>query len=474
MKKLSVLVCGLGICAAPVGGYAADWIITPAITVEQVYTDNALLSNDSEESESISRITPSVSVYREGARASVDINYAPEYRHYWEGTEDNELVNFLRAEGNTEVVEDHVFLDGWATADLTSITSTGRTGIDGLTGRSDSTEVYTAGLSPYFRTRLGTISVFEARYTADTVRYSEDGIDDSVGQQADLVLGSGTAFSNQLWELAARQSQVDYETLEQDNEVKQVRGEFVQQLTRQWALAFAAGYEEFKLALNPDIDDSLWSVGVIYTPSPRTRIAIGGGERAFGDDYYLDFTHRSRLTIWTATYDRDFSSARQELLRPNLFQRLDAFGNLVRDPVLESPPVVERGGSATLTADFFEVERVATNFTLDTGRTRISLGASRTDRTYDDSTLDTQDLRFDAGFSRDISRLITGFLNLAWLDHEEEALAYDQVLVSLGGEYLLGASSYLGMTLAHLERDAETETESYEENRFSIFLTHTF
>ena len=84
-------------------------------------------------------------------------------------------------------MEENLYLDGWASADLTTITSTGRTGIGGLTGRGDSTEVYTAGISPYFKSRFGSAALFEARYTLDTVRYSADGLDDSVGQRADLV-----------------------------------------------------------------------------------------------------------------------------------------------------------------------------------------------------------------------------------------------------------------------------------------------
>lgn len=472
MKKITILMGGLGLGFAPVWTNAADWVISPAITLEQTYTDNAFLSEVDEESESITRVSPSLSAYREGARARVDFNYAPEYRYYWEDTEENDVVHFLRADGNVEMLEGYLFLDGWATADLVSTSSSGRTGLGGLTGSSDFTEVYTAGLSPYFRTRLGTFSVFEARYTADAVYYDEG--DDNVGQQVDLVLGSGTAFSNQTWEISARQSQVDYESLEEDNEVKQVQLEFVQNLTRQWAVSFVAGYEEFDLALNPDIDDSLWSAGIIYTPSTRTRIALGGGERAFGDDYYLDFSHRSRLSIWTATYDRDYTSARGELLEPRLFQRQDEFGNFIRDPVLESPVITQREGAADLSADFYIADRFATRFTIATGRSDYFLGATYTEREYDDATLDTEDLDISTGFSRDFSRLVTGYIDVRWLDHEESALHYEQTWVTLGGSYLLGASTTLGFSLGFLDRDAEEVSASYTESQASLYLTHLF
>ncbi|MGD9164880.1 MAG: TIGR03016 family PEP-CTERM system-associated outer membrane protein, partial [Chromatiales bacterium] len=368
------------------------------------------------------------------------------------------------------------YLDGWASADLTTITSTGRTGLGGLTGLADSTEVYTAGLSPYFKTRLGNVSLFEARYTLDNISYSEEGLDDSTGQRGDLVLGSGPAFTNQVWELSAMHNQVDYDALEEDNEVSQFRAEYAHQLMRQLAIAVAAGYEEYDLALNEDVDDSLWSAGIIYTPNSRTRLAIGGGERSFGDDYYLDFSHRTQRTIWTASYERDYTSARGELLRPTLFQRQDAFGNLVRDAVLESPLRIDRSSapSPTISAEFYVLERFVTNFTLATGRTTLDLGGSHAERDYVDDADDTKDVRLSGRLTRAVSPQTSVYFSLSGTNHEEEELDYDQLVSALGGSYMLGVNTTLGMRLAHLERDADIETESYEENSFSIYLTALF
>jgi uncharacterized protein (PEP-CTERM system associated) len=474
LKKIPTLLGGLGLSTFTLTAAAADWIISPAVTLEQTYTDNALLTHENEESESITVVRPSISLYREGGRAMVDINYAPEYRYYWEETEDDELIHFLRGDGTVEMLEERLFLDGWATADLTNITSTGRTGLGGLTGRADSTEVYTAGVSPYFKARFGNVSLFEARYTLDTINYSAAGLEDSVGQRGDLVLGSGPAFINQVWEFSAMHNQVDYDTLEEDNEVSQFRADYAQQLTRQLALAFAAGYEEYNLALNEDIDDSTWSVGIVYTPSSRTRLAIGGGERAFGDDYYLDFYHRSQRTVWTANYERDYTSAREELLRPTLFERQDAFGNLVRDAVLENPPVVERAGTPAISAEFYILERFATAFTLATGKTTLDLGGVYTERDYAADVDDTRDVGLTSRLTRAVSPRISAYLSLSGTDHEEELLNYEEWIAAFGGSYELGVSMILGMRLAHLERDADIETESYKENNFNIYFTALF
>lgn len=474
MKKLPRFMMAFGLAGLAAKVSAADWIIAPAITVEQVYTDNALLSPGNKESESITRLRPSLSVYREGGRASLDFNYAPEYRRYWQETEDDEVVHFMRADGKLELAEERFFLDGWASADLTNITSRARTGIDGLTGREDTTEVYSVGVSPYFTAHMGNFSTFEARYTADAINYTQAGVDDSKGQRLELVLGSGTYFSSQVWEVSAMQSVVDYDNLDEDNEARLVRAEYIQQLTRLWALAFAAGYEDYQLAVNEDIDGSLWSVGIVFTPNPRTRLALGGGERAFGNDYYLDFQHRSQRTLWTASYHRDYTSARDELVRPNLFQRQDAFGNLVRDPILESPPGTNRSAGPALSAEYYEMERFETGFALTSGRTTLSLGAGRTARTYENSVEDTRDLDASVRVSRDLSQKLSAFFGLSWRDHEEDLLAYEQRLASLGGDYRVGNVTTLGLRVDHLKRDADVDADSFEENRCSLSLSTAF
>ncbi len=247
---------------------SADWTVTPGVLVEQVYTDNANLDND-EQSESITSIKPRISLYRKGARASVDLSYAPQYRHYWEETQDNEVVHFLRADGDIELVQDHFFVDGWATADQHALSSSSRTGIDSLSGSQDVTQVYTAGISPYLTSQLGAYASVEARYGLNRVDYEDDDLDSSTAQRADLVFGSGRSVTTLPWELRLEQSKIDYDDLEEDDTISRARGELAYQFDRQWALTGALGYEEYELAVNDDTDGDIWSVGFIYTPGPE-------------------------------------------------------------------------------------------------------------------------------------------------------------------------------------------------------------
>jgi uncharacterized protein (PEP-CTERM system associated) len=502
------LVGGMGLSLSSGNLHGADWIISPSVGLQQVYTDNAGLNPENVpegigieevQSDNITVLRPTLSILKEGARASLDFNYAPEYRRYSEETQDDEVVHFLRTQGNLEIAENHLFLDGWLRADRTNVTSRGRSGIGGLTGTDDDTDYYSVGLSPYFTARLGDFSVVEVRFTKDKVNYSASSDNtnantpDSTGERGEIAFGSGSMFTNQIWEVLYQQSDVEYEFDDDDgrnnddesnNETKMLRAELIQKLTTQWALAFSAGYEEYDLAVTDDRDDSTWSVGAIYTPTPRTRIALGAGERSFGDDYYFDFSHRASRTIWTASYEQDFISARDELDSRPLFERQDAFGNLVRDPILEASPVTSRAAySPSITEDYYESKRFTTEFTYQTERTGITLRGRHLERSYDHSEgevdRNTKDIELSILLQRRLGQLTNGYFQISGADHDEENLIYDQLTATLGLSYQFGTDSNVGFSIAHMERDAEEDENgldlnSYEENHASLNVTMGF
>jgi uncharacterized protein (PEP-CTERM system associated) len=450
--------------------HAADWILAPGLTLEQVFTDNANL-DDAEQFESISRISPRISAYREGARAKLDLRYAPEYRHYWHETETNKWVHFLRADGEMELYEDHLFVDGWASADQHTIDSGGRTGIDGLTGGNDLTEVYTGGISPYFTTRLGPYLAAEARYRLDRVYYEEVGQSSSTGQRLDLVLGSGPSVRALPWQLQLEESQVNYDDLDNNDRIRRARIQVNHQLNRKWALAGTLGYEDLELAVNSDQEGDIWNVGFLYTPNNRTRLAAGVGERFFGTDYYLDFTYRGKRVVWNAEYGRDVVSARDEVQEPGLFARQDEFGNLIRDPVLSAPLNTVRTG-ATLNEEYYLLDKFTTRFTFATQRTTLSLDAAYRKRDYEagSPTDDTEDRDLAVSLNRTLRQRLSGLARLSWTDHEEEQNDYQQWIATLGTGYRLGQRTSLNLSLAHLDRNATVDANSYKENRISLAL----
>jgi uncharacterized protein (PEP-CTERM system associated) len=466
-------LAGLGILCFPLPSSAGEWIISPSIGIDHIYTDNVMLSNEDKQSENITRVRPTLSVYREGARGKLDFNYAPEYRYYWDDTRSNETINLLRTRGNLEVLENQLFVDAWATSDQTRLSSS-RSSPDGITGDTESIDYYTMGLSPYYTTRFGNTSVLEARYSVDKVDYSYNQAVDSTAQTVDLVLGSGTYTVAHAWELSAKHTIEDFTGETDNNKISRFRGEYIQQLSRRWALAFAAGYEDYQLVLNEDEDGALWSAGIVFTPSSHTRFALGGGERAFGDDYYMSFVHRSAFTVWRMRYKRDFISARDEATEDTLFERQDEFGELVRDAVLDNPPPVSTSGVSTLSADYYETENLSASMTYRSVRTQAVLSASLRKRDYqtDSRQRNTRDVSTSVQFSRVLSRTFSGTARVLWRDHEEDVSNYDEWMATVGLNYRLGLDTTLSTSVSHLERDGDLDLNVYEDNRAALgFVT---
>jgi uncharacterized protein (PEP-CTERM system associated) len=341
-----------------------------------------------------------------------------------------------------------------------------------LTGTEDDTDFYSVGLSPYLTGKLGDFSVVEVRFTGDRLHYSEDDDSDSTGKRGEVAFGSGSKFTNQIWEVLYQQNEVDYEALDDDNEIKIFRADLIQKITTQWAAAFSAGYEEYNLAIGEDRDDSTWSVGAIYTPNPRTRFTLGFGERSFGDDYYFEFSHRSSRSVWTASYEKDFITARDELSTQPLFERQDTFGNLVRDPILEASPVTVRAAyNPTISEEYYERSQFSTDFTYQTVRTSINLRGRYIERIYERSGRNTENIELSALLTRRLAQLTGGYFQVSSIDHEEETLDYEQWTATLGVTYQFGTASRVDLSVTHLERDAELEANSYEENHASINVT---
>ncbi|RLW67944.1 MAG: hypothetical protein B6D71_15330 [gamma proteobacterium symbiont of Stewartia floridana] len=467
-RKQAIRMLGMfSILSLPLAAQSGEWIVSPSITLDEIYTDNALLTNDDKQSEYVTLVRPGISILREGARANLDFNYSPEYRYYKENTRDNDTVHMLRTNADAELMENHLYLDLWATADQTRISSN-RNSPDGVTGPTENLDYYTLGASPYYTTRFGNISVLEARFSTDKVDYEEDTEVDSTSIKYDLVLGSGTYSTAQAWELSASHTREDFSETDEDNKISTYRGEFLQQITRRWAVAFAAGYEEYELFNGDDVNGEIWSVGVVFTPTSRTRFAIGGGERAFGDDYYLDFEHQASNSVWRATYTRDYISARDEATHTSLFQRQDAFGNVVRDAVLDNPPPVQVTGVSTLSAEYYELDRVDVSYLFNAQRTHIELSGGYIKRDYLADIQDTEDSTASVSFSRLISRKLTGLARIFWSDHEQDNGNYDEWTASLGLGYLLSQDARIAIGFSYLERDGETELNTYEENRVNI------
>ena len=97
-----------------VTAYGAQWTITPSVTVEGTYSDNINLSHDNEQSDQVLEIVPAVRIQGEGRRLRLNFDYSAQGLHYFENTNDDEVNHRLQSGLNSELIENHLFLDATA------------------------------------------------------------------------------------------------------------------------------------------------------------------------------------------------------------------------------------------------------------------------------------------------------------------------------------------------------------------------
>ena len=104
-------------------------------------------------------------------------------------------------------------------------------------------------------------------------------------------------------------------------------------------------------------------VGFVWEPTERTNIAVSGGQRFYGNTYAGLVTHRTRLTVWDASYNESLTTFNQQAglgscptMGGSLSQLLAA-----QNPTF-SPDIIQQNSNALLGLGFSGSFFSPTNF----------------------------------------------------------------------------------------------------------------
>lgn len=337
----------LAVLACP-AVWAAKWDIVPTLSVLESYSDNIALSDDaSRQSDWVTTAIPGIRINATGGRLRFNLNYAPEIVYYAHSRDDIEVFNKGSAVGVAELANQFLFIEGGALVNQYDISPTGplTTSNINITGNRATVANYFA--SPYVRSSAGSQVQAEARYTYSLSKSDDQPqLVDSAGNAIDLRLASGPASRVFAWNLSYHKENIEYTGTVQDQDTKiEVSSAGVRRMiTYTLGLTAQGGYDYYKRgALVPASEGWAWNVGIDWMPSPLTRLAAAAGERFYGDYYSLDFTHRTRLTTWGASYNQTVTTTRSEFFLPattSTAAYLDAlFSSQFPDPVARQKAV---------------------------------------------------------------------------------------------------------------------------------------
>jgi hypothetical protein len=321
--------------------------ITPIFTVEQTFTDNVALSATDTKSDSITRLSPGISLDSRSGRVVGLLSYSADVLVYARENDKNTIQNSLSANLSSDLVDDHVRLDVRASVSQQSLSAFGvRTGSSTLVN-DNSTEVATLTLSPSVRSRFGANGNASARLTWSRTNASSTDEGDLQTLIADASAGSR------------------YEWIDWTFDASRVVDDFggVDDTTRDDVLATlgATPHSALRFSLrtgwkSDDIVDaglqsgSFWGVGIDWSPhdtvklgyaiddtyfgraqsidlgffpTPRTNLTLTGSEEVYGNTYSLRFSHRMARSTWTYSDIQGLSGG--DLLDPNAQQLVDNY-----------------------------------------------------------------------------------------------------------------------------------------------------
>jgi uncharacterized protein (PEP-CTERM system associated) len=469
---------------------AGDWDTDLRLGLTPTYSDNIFLAPPgAEESDLVIQVLPAASVHGEGGRVKLDLDYAPQLLVY---TSDGELrdAHRLQAGATVEALERHLFVDlrAAATPVSTDPLATGRRGTDALSRNSGSSQGFTWGLSPYYRGRLGDYGDVVLRYGYDEVRYQgyedtdvesgEDPERDSASSRYELGVTSGEEFSTLGWTLNYSHQDVDYkDRAAEDPSFERANLRVKYPFSATWAAYAGVGYDDNdydELGSGDSASGGSWELGGIYTPTEKTRIEAGLGERYFGSYWNLDLSVVRRRTAFQLRYKEDVTTSREVLRERQLVERTDPFGNPIpsADLTFQSPTDLPVASSEVLVR-----KRLEGGLTLQGQRTTTSLRVFHDQNEYqsagggDDTTVGGT-----LAVSRRLSRVTTGQLYGLWQADESGGGEGDETLWNVGLSLVrqLGRDLYGSVDLRHQTSDSELPEQDYEESRVSAGLTMSF
>lgn len=298
----------------PVPSAAVDWLVVPSLRLRESYTDNALLAPAAQaRSDFITEIAPAIALIGSGPRLQVHLDYS--WRMFYYLRRPDTANHQLQASADAELLKDWFHVEARASISRNNISPFGPQIIDELPGAGNASTVRTTTVSPYLRHRFRALGTAELRYTRNTVA-SDSALLSMHSDEVEMLLSGEPRGNGWNWNASydLRRTQ-DSKLAPQRMERSSVGLRYP--FSSKWAATANAGMEKegYASSSGKAPEGRFWSLGGVWTPSPRTSVAFSGGKRFFGNTYSLDANFLQRHTNWSLGYSENITSMPTQFLR---------------------------------------------------------------------------------------------------------------------------------------------------------------
>ena len=495
MQRFSLLgypVLSMVCIALPVA--AAEWSNSASVTPGLTYTDNVCLSNKNTQDEWIGTVTPAASVRANGNRANLSLNGSVELNTLSDGDLENfgcsggsfgnreQFAPRLNGSADAILIDQWLFIDSTANISQNQVTPFASGGSDNFDRTGNTNTTYSYSVSPYIARRFKDAAEVTLRYTFDDQYNSADAVRDSSEERAQVLISSVSGVSKYSWGLQGDYSKVSYSNSStefengQDSELKSAQLNQGYQLNRAWQVNGFYGNEwnDF-VSSRDDIDGTYWDVGVRWTPSARTTVDAGVGDRFFGNNPRFAITHRHKRSALNASYAKTITYDR------NIRTLADS---PPLNPDFPPPPGVDPGVTTVNSSPILD-ERFTLGYSFQGLRTRFGISAFQSDQTQESGSAfsgfsESTYTGISASASRSLSDQTSLQAGLNW--NEQKPKDNSQNINdffrnssetwsgSLGISRQLSQRTDLGLNYLYTDRQSDSEFNSYTENRITLDL----
>lgn len=479
LKNALVVFVGL---AASNGSYAlrvdTSASVTPGVTV----TDNVCLTKNNKKWDWIGIATPSASVKVKGKKSSLNLSTSVQLNTLSDSQLDDngcgsalgsreKFSPELRLNGQTQLIDNWLSLNVSGRVDQQEAAFGRGGGDDDFDRRGNRNNFYRYSISPTLSHRIGSHLDGKLRYSWDQKFNSADSVADTTRQTATLSLNRASRSALSMG-VTGRYSRLEAE--DRDDGVRGRTSELASASTQlgyqfgpRWQVNGSWGWDFNDYFSNRrsarDQEGARWDLGLRWTPTSRTTVALGTGNRYFGSTPRLSIDHERRQSKFeldystSVTYDREIRD----------FQRgfLDGFSG--SSSIRGDSPIID--------------ERLTLGYTYSGRNANINLRGSWSEQEREDDGAVSVFKNVGLTFSPVLSARYSFSATVTWDEDEPRdpigvPVFFDEENSAETWRGILSVSRQLsnrlnlGVNYTYTDRQSDRESGEYQENRVTATL----
>jgi hypothetical protein len=304
--------------------YALSWTIIPSVQTQEIYSDNITLApSGSEQSAFVTAINPGVSINGQSPRSTMNFNYRMQNLYNAGGNNSLSIYNQLQSNSHNTFIPNKLFLDSNTSISQQNINNN-LVGANNINGSTNSTNVYSFGLSPYWTPHFANYASGIARVNFNTIstgggstsnnnfnsplntNNNSNSMSDSVNLAETINLNSGSYFQRVNWNLSFNNNE-NYRINSPTISFQNSNGRIGVPINAYFNVFAQGGYSNNNYQSSAVSNTGNNSSGAYYTvggqwkPSQRFNVTAGAGNNSYVTVF---LSPMARLTS-TTTYSNN-------------------------------------------------------------------------------------------------------------------------------------------------------------------------